>query len=173
MPDMASTTTNHAPVTAYVAFGANLGDRGRQIYEAVSRLSTTPGVETTKISPLIETAPVGGPPDSPPFLNGVAEVTTTLSPTALLHALQSIEKTLGRGREQRWEPRVVDLDLILYGDRMVSTDELSVPHPMMHQRRFVLEPLAALAPDAVHPMLNMTVSGLLESLLSVPPASRD
>lgn len=159
--------------TAYVGLGANVGDRARNLYEAIHRISTTPGVEGVKLSGLMETAAVGGPPESPPFLNGVLMVTTTLGSHSFLKVLMDIEKQMGRERASKWDPRVIDLDLLLFGDRIVSSDDLVVPHPMMHQRRFVLEPLAELAPNVVHPMLNMTVSGLLDSLHSVPPASRE
>lgn len=153
-----------AHTTAYIAIGSNLGDRARYCYSALARLSQHESISITKVSPLIETAPVGGPTGAPPFLNGAVEIDTTLGSHALFRELQAIEDALGRTRKERWEPRVIDLDLILFGDKIVSSDELIIPHPMMHQRTFVLEPLSTIAPDVVHPTLQMTMKGLLESL---------
>src|SRR5688572_15221794 len=133
-------------VVAYIAVGANLGDRRRNIEEAVRTLRLMRGVKVTRVSSLIENPAVGGPADSPDFLNGVVEVETTLGAHDLLDVLLDIERSMGRQRQQRWEPRVIDLDLILYGDRITETLSLVIPHPRMHERRFVLEPLAEIAP---------------------------
>lgn len=153
-----------AQTTAYIAIGSNLGDRARYCYSAISRLCGHAQISVSRLSPLIETAPVGGPVDAPPFLNGAIEIQTSLGSHALFNELQTIENDLGRVRKERWEPRIIDLDLIFYGDRIISSDELMIPHPMMHQRLFVLEPLSMIAPDVVHPTLQMTVKGLLENL---------
>lgn len=161
----------NSATVAYVAIGSNLGDRARHCYDAIAMLSTHPEIRISKASRLIETAPVGGPADSPPYLNGAIEVETTLGSHAMLHELNKIEKLLGREVAEKWAPRIIDLDLLLFGDKIISSDELIVPHPMMHQRRFVLEPLAAIAPDVVHPTLQMTMSGLLESMDGVSSAS--
>ena len=118
----------------------------------------------TAISELIETAPIGGPTWSPPYLNGAIAVETTLGAHALFTELRTIEHSLGRQHLERWGPRTIDLDLLLYGDRILSSNELIVPHPLMHERRFVLEPLAQIAPDANHPALQMSIKGLLETL---------
>jgi 2-amino-4-hydroxy-6-hydroxymethyldihydropteridine diphosphokinase len=152
------------PVIAYVALGANLGDRRANIRSAVSALDATPGVRVMRVSRLIENPAVGGPADSPPFLNGVAEVNTTLAPHALLARLLEIERSLGRERREKWEPRPIDLDLILYGDQVIDTPDLQVPHPLMQERRFVLEPLAGLAPGVVHPVSGLTVREMLADL---------
>lgn len=155
---------NGDTVTAYIGLGANTGDRGSNLYNAIARLSQTPGVTVRKLSRLMENPAVGGPEGSPPFLNGAAVVETTLGSHALMKTLLEIEKSLGRNRRDKWEPRPIDLDLLLYGDQIISSDDLIVPHPLMHERPFVLEPLAEIAPDAVHPTLQMSVGGLLENL---------
>jgi 2-amino-4-hydroxy-6-hydroxymethyldihydropteridine diphosphokinase len=148
-------------VTAYVAIGANLGDRHANIGTAIDALRATPGVSVTKQSTLIENPAVGGPPGSPPFLNGVIEIETTLSAHALLARFLEIERSLGRERTTKWAPRAIDLDLILYGNQVIDTPDLKVPHPLMHERRFVAEPLAEIAPDVVHPVFQQTARSLL------------
>jgi 2-amino-4-hydroxy-6-hydroxymethyldihydropteridine diphosphokinase len=155
-----------APITAYIAIGSNLGDRAANIHAAIEHLNQTPGNTThvNALSTLLENPAVGGPADSPPFLNAAAKVETTLGSHALLHRLLEVERQLGRTRRQKWEPRIIDMDLILYGDQVISSQELIVPHPLMHERRFVLQPLAEIAPDVIHPMLQMTMAGLLANL---------
>jgi 2-amino-4-hydroxy-6-hydroxymethyldihydropteridine diphosphokinase len=149
--------------TAYIALGANLGDREQNLRAALARLEETPGVRVAKVSAFREYPAVGGPPDSPPFLNGVAEVESALTPHALLGRLLDIERELGRERREKWGPRTIDLDLLLYGDQIIRTEHLTVPHPRLHERRFVLEPLAEIAPEAVHPIVNATITSLLTS----------
>ena len=130
---------------AYVGLGANLGDREGTIRAAVADL---PGV--VAVSTLRETDPVGIT-DQPRFLNGVAALETELAPRELLDALLAVERRLGRERGKRWGPRTIDLDLLLYGDEVIGEDGLTIPHPRLHERRFVLEPLADLAPLLVVP----------------------
>ena len=155
---------NSHATTAYIAVGANLGDRAKTIRAALDALATSPAISIIRVSRLIETAAVGGPPNSPPYLNAAAELHTTLGSHALLHRTLEIEKNLGRVRRQKWEPRPIDIDLLLFGDQIISSQELVIPHPLMHERRFVLEPLAEIAPEAVHPTLQMTIAGLLQNL---------
>jgi 2-amino-4-hydroxy-6-hydroxymethyldihydropteridine diphosphokinase len=150
--------------TAYIAVGSNLGDRRRTIEQAIEKLGASLGVRVLRRSALLENPAVGGPADSPAFLNGVVEIETTLDAHALLRRLLEIEQELGRDRRQRWEPRPIDLDLILFGDQEVQDDRLKVPHPRMHERRFVLAPLAEIAPEAVHPVLKKTARALLDGL---------
>ena len=130
---------------AYVGVGANLGDREATIRAALAAL---PGV--VGVSRLRETDPVGVV-DQPPFLNGAAAVETDLSPRELLDALLAVEHELGRERRERWGPRTIDLDLLLYGDETVDEPGLTVPHPRLHERRFALEPLLDLDPELAIP----------------------
>ncbi len=134
----------------YVGLGSNLGKRRRNIEAAISCLGAHPGVQVLRVSTLIETEPVGGAPQ-PRFLNGVAELEVELSPEELLQELLAIEKKLGRVRREKWGPRVIDLDLLFYNDCIIERPELQVPHPLAVERGFVLEPLAELAPELVHP----------------------
>jgi 2-amino-4-hydroxy-6-hydroxymethyldihydropteridine diphosphokinase len=131
---------------AYVGLGANLGDREATLRCAVDRLDEVDGVHVVAVSELRETDPVGVV-DQPRFLNGAVGVDTTLSPRQLLDALLGIERELGRVRDgERWGPRTVDLDLLLYEDLVVDEPGLRVPHPRLHERRFAVEPLAELDP---------------------------
>jgi 2-amino-4-hydroxy-6-hydroxymethyldihydropteridine diphosphokinase len=155
---------NSSAITAYLALGANLGDREKNIRAALTHLAASEGIAVMRISSLIENRAVGGGPDAPPFLNAAAEIKTTLGSHALLHRILQIEEKLGRVRRQKWEPRLIDIDLLLYGDVIISSQELVIPHPLMHERQFVLQPLAEIAPEAVHPALQMTVAGLLQDL---------
>lgn len=151
-------------VIAYIALGSNLGDRARLIRAALDALARAPGVNVTRVSTLHETPAVGGPEGSPPFLNAAAEIETTLSPRELLSLMLEIEQSLGRRRREKWSPRTIDLDLLLYADRIIDEPTLHVPHPLMHEREFVLRPLAEIAPDAVHPVLKLPIRKLLEVL---------
>jgi len=151
-------------VIAYIALGANLGDPAANLRRALELLKQSPGIEVIGVSSFIENPAVGGPANSPAFLNGAAEIGTTLSPRALLDRLLEIEKQLGRVRSEKWSPRTIDLDLLLYGSQIIDEQGLTVPHPLMHQRRFVLEPLSEIAPNVVHPVFNRTITDLLKSL---------
>lgn len=153
-----------APTTAYVALGANLGDRAHNLRDALRRLGATPGVRVTRVSTFVENPSVGGPPDAPPFLNGAAAVETTLDPHALLTRLLEIERELGRVRGERNDPRTVDLDLILYGDLILDAPHLTLPHPRMHERPFVLGPLAEIAGDAQHPVRRTSIRDMLAAV---------
>jgi 2-amino-4-hydroxy-6-hydroxymethyldihydropteridine diphosphokinase len=146
---------------AYVGLGANLGDREATIRRAVELLDAEEGVGVVAVSTLRETAPVGIV-DQPAFLNGVAVVETQLDPHALLERLLAVERRLGRTREgPRFGPRPIDLDLLVHGELRVESPGLTVPHPRLHERRFVLEPLAEVEPGLVVPG-----RGRVEDLLS-------
>jgi len=147
---------------AYVGLGANLGNREETLQRAVSLLTAAEGVEVLAVSEFSETDPVGVV-DQPRFLNGAVTVETTLSARGLLDALLAIEQSLGRERVERWGPRTIDLDLLLYGDEIVDEPGLRVPHPRLHERRFALEPLAELDPELVIPGRGR-VSELLAAL---------
>ncbi|HEX5037541.1 MAG TPA: 2-amino-4-hydroxy-6-hydroxymethyldihydropteridine diphosphokinase, partial [bacterium] len=129
------------------------------------------GAHVRRVSPLYETEAVlkPGQPPQPNFLNGVFEVETDLEPERLLDLLEAIERDLGRARKGDWSPRPVDLDILFYDDRVVSTDRLKIPHPGLAGRLFVLKPLADLAPDMVHPVLKKTIKELLWNFSSTPP----
>jgi 2-amino-4-hydroxy-6-hydroxymethyldihydropteridine diphosphokinase len=147
---------------AYVGLGANIGPREVTLLRAVDLLGDADDVAVLAVSQLRETEPVGVV-DQPPFLNGAARIETSLGPRELLALLLEIERSLGRVREERWGPRTIDLDLLVYGDRILDEPGLRVPHPRLPERRFVLEPLAELDPDLVIPGLGR-VSGALAAL---------
>jgi 2-amino-4-hydroxy-6-hydroxymethyldihydropteridine diphosphokinase len=147
---------------AFVGLGANVGDRERTIREALRLLDAHENVTVAAVSTLRETDPVGVV-DQPRFLNGVAALDTALPPRTLLDVLLDIERALGRVRTERWGPRTIDLDLLLYGDAVVDFPGLTLPHPRLHERRFVLEPLSDLAPELEVPGRG-TVADLLAGL---------
>ncbi len=147
---------------AYVGLGANLGSREETLRRAVELLGDADGMEVLALSQLRQTEPVGVV-DQPPFLNGAVEVDTIRTPRELLDLLLEIERSLGRVREERWGPRTVDLDLLVYGDEVVDEPGLRVPHPRLHERRFALEPLADLDPE-LHIPGRGAVSTLLAAL---------
>jgi 2-amino-4-hydroxy-6-hydroxymethyldihydropteridine diphosphokinase len=147
---------------AYVGLGANLGLREETIRRAVELLGRTPGLDVVAVSELRETDPVGVM-DQPRFLNGAAALETSLTARELLDLLLDVERELGRVRVERWGPRVIDLDLLLYGDETLDEPGLRVPHPRLHERRFALEPLAELDPELAIPGRGR-VSALLAAL---------
>lgn len=146
---------------AYVGLGANLGDARAVLAAACAELQALPGTRGLRCSPWFRSAPIDS--SGPDYLNAVACFDTTLSPQALLEALQRIENAHGRERPYRNAPRTLDLDLLLYADQSIATPTLTVPHPRMHQRAFVLLPLAVLAPNLVIPGRG-PISALLPSV---------
>jgi 2-amino-4-hydroxy-6-hydroxymethyldihydropteridine diphosphokinase len=148
--------------TAFVGIGSNLGDRETNLERALELLAAEDGIEIAAVSEIRETEPVG-PVEQGLFLNGAARVETSLAPRALLACLLTVENRLGRVREERWGPRTIDLDLLLYGDEQIDEPGLSVPHPRLHERRFALEPLADLDPGLEIPGQG-SVSALLAKL---------
>jgi len=149
---------------ASIGLGSNLGDRRLALEGAIAALTEAPGVVVRDRSSFHETEPVGGPSGQGSYLNAAAVLETTLGPFDLLRLLQAIEARFGRARTVRWSERTLDLDLLLYDDRIIDTPELVVPHPRFSTRRFVLAPLAEIAPGAVDPITNRTVAALLADL---------
>jgi 2-amino-4-hydroxy-6-hydroxymethyldihydropteridine diphosphokinase len=135
-------------ICAYVALGSNLGDRAAHLQHAVDGLAATEGITVVAVSRVYETDPVGGP-EQDNYLNAVVALETDLSPRALLSVGQALEAAAARVRGERWGPRTLDVDVLLVGDLRVSEPDLVIPHPRMYERRFVLVPLADVAPDLV------------------------
>ncbi len=156
--------------TAYIGLGSNLGDRRAHLDRALAELRGRLGVAVVRTSSVYETAPIGGPAGQGPYLNAVAELRTDLAPADLLRTLHEIESGLGRVRTEKDGPRTIDLDLLFYADVASGDPRLTLPHPRMHQRLFVLQPLAEIAPALVHPVLKRTITDLLSDLIGVRPA---
>lgn len=149
---------------AYIALGSNLGDRRQTMQRALEKLGQNDRLRVMRVSDFLENPAVGGPADSPPFLNAAAEIQTDLDAESLLEQLLKTEQSLGRHRREKWGPRTIDLDLLLFDNQIIHTDGLIVPHPLMHQRSFVLQPLAQIAPDAMHPQLEQTIAQLMAAI---------
>ena len=150
--------------TVYLGLGANLGKRRETLEAALAQLAAHPAIRVRTVSTLLETEPVGGPAGQPDYLNGAAEIETDLAPAALLAELKRIERDLGRRQGPRWGPREIDLDILLYGRLVLDGPDLTIPHARLRERRFVLEPLSEIAPDAIDPVTGLTVRELAARL---------
>jgi 2-amino-4-hydroxy-6-hydroxymethyldihydropteridine diphosphokinase len=150
---------------AYLSLGSNLGNREAQLREAEQRLSTLGSA--ISVSSYYETEPVEFT-NQPWFLNAALALETNLTPQDLMHSILQIERKMGRKRRQEKGPRTIDIDILLFGNQILNSSDVTIPHPAMHQRRFVLEPLAEIAPEARNPLLNKTVRELLAELPEGP-----
>ncbi len=155
----------------YLGLGSNEGDRLHHCREALKWLKESGDIRLLRVSSAYETEPVGEGYKGW-FINAVAEAETDLDPLSLLRNLKQIEEEMGRSNQAITPNRPIDLDLLLYGDLLLETEALSIPHPRLHQRRFVLEPLLELAPELVHPRLGKTMGALLENLSDPHQAGR-
>lgn len=155
----ASATLN----TAYIGIGSNMGDPLNNCQKAIDLVDHMDGTQVTGISPFYRTEPVGDTTQDW-YVNGVIRMETTFEPEGLLRSLMSIEANMGRVRRRKWEPRIIDLDILLYGNEVIETKDLLVPHPLMHQRGFVLVPMGQLDPGLIHPVLKKSMAQLLGDL---------
>ncbi|MFC1511286.1 2-amino-4-hydroxy-6-hydroxymethyldihydropteridine diphosphokinase [Candidatus Margulisiibacteriota bacterium] len=147
--------------TVYLGLGSNVGDREEYIEQAIFLLEKNPHIEVTRHSSSIETE-AEGKGNQPPFLNAALEIKTKLSPHKLLEVCHEIEVALGREREIEWGPRTIDIDILMYEDEIISDDKLQLPHPLLHERLFVLRPLREIAPNLMHPVLEKRMQSLYE-----------
>lgn len=148
---------------AFIGLGSNMGNKLANLKKAIEGFGKIQGTKVLTVSSLYKTEPVGDV-EQDWFVNAVAEVETGLTPRELLNKLLYIEKNLGRIRDERWGPRVIDLDILLYDDLVMDEEGLSIPHPYLHKRGFVLVPLAEIAPKVIHPKLKKTMSELMHGI---------
>ena len=150
-------------MNGFLGFGANLGDRKKNLAEAINALNSRPDVAVLRTSGVYETEP-WGLTDQPKYLNMVAEIATSISPDELLERVKKLEHDMGREEGPRLGPRLIDIDILLLEDLVVDEPDLTVPHASLHLRAFVLVPLAELTPDSVHPVLGVTIGHLAEQV---------
>lgn len=148
----------------YLALGSNLGNKEKNIKLGFKKIQNLPNTQLLKTASIYETLPIG-PGKQPKYLNTATKIRTELEPLELLLKLKEIEKDLGRKKRKHWGPRIIDIDILFYDNRVINTDSLIIPHPLLHRRKFVLEPLVEIEPEFKHPELEKTVSELLSDLL--------
>lgn len=151
------------PETIFIGLGSNLDQPAQNVRTAFAALSDIDGISSPQLSPLYQTPPYGVL-NQPEFINAVAKFQTTLAPHIILNFLLSIEEKMGRVRKEKWGPRLIDLDLLFYGDQVLEEDGLKIPHPGIPERDFVLVPLMDIAPEWQHPTLNKNIRALLTAL---------
>ena len=149
--------------TAYIGIGLNLGDKLSNCLSAIDRINTIPGSKVTARSDFYRTSPVGVE-EQDWYVNGVVAVTTNATAQHLLKSLLAIEADMGRERRRKWDSRIIDLDILLFGDDIIDEENLKVPHPMMHLRKFVLVPMVSMAPHLIHPILGKPLLALFSSI---------
>ncbi|MFH1361390.1 MAG: 2-amino-4-hydroxy-6-hydroxymethyldihydropteridine diphosphokinase, partial [bacterium] len=147
--------------TVYLGIGSNVGDREEYIEQAVFLFDKSPDIEVVRRSANYETEPEGNT-EQPAFINAVLVLKTKLDPHALLDLCHEVEATLGRERDVEWGPRTCDIDILLYGDKIISDENLQIPHALLHERLFVLKPLREVAPHVIHPIIEKSISALYE-----------
>jgi len=152
---------------AYIGIGSNLGDKSFNCRYSIDKINQLPGCHVSAVSAIFKTEPEGVT-GQPWYANCVVELSTTQVPSQLLKGLLSVESDMGRIRKKRWEARIVDLDILLFGQEIIESNNLIIPHSLLHKRRFVLEPLVQLVPDLVHPVFKLTIRELLNKL-PIPP----
>jgi 2-amino-4-hydroxy-6-hydroxymethyldihydropteridine diphosphokinase len=148
---------------AYIGIGSNIGNSHHNCLDAVKRIGLIPGCDLKRLSNLFLTEPIGVEGQDW-YINGVAEIETGILPHDLLKYLLGIESDMGRVRKEKWESRVIDLDILIYGEEVINDENLKVPHPFMHERRFVMSPISELAPDLIHPVIGKTMTELLKEI---------
>ncbi|TES93817.1 MAG: 2-amino-4-hydroxy-6-hydroxymethyldihydropteridine diphosphokinase [Candidatus Cloacimonadota bacterium] len=153
----------------YIGFGSNLLARRKNIEKALKFMNNAERIDVISVSPLYESEPYGYKEQSQ-FINGVAKITTSLSPFSLLIELKKIEREMGRRKVVRWGPRIIDLDILFYDNIIFNAQELVIPHPELHKRWFVLQPLNDIEPDLKHPVLKKNIHQLLQDLRRLKPA---
>jgi len=158
-----SVAKGYEALLAYIGIGSNLGEKLENCLRAVEAIGSDARNCLVRCSRFYRTEPMGKK-DQAWFINGVAAVETAMGPRELLEFLLSVEKEMGRARKERWGPRIIDLDILFYGDRVLNEEGLQIPHPRLHERRFVLVPLKEIAPGLVHPVFHRTVSQILGEL---------
>lgn len=149
----------------YISIGSNLNDPVSNCKESVHRLKSLPFLSVLKVSSFYETEPWGVVDEQENYINLALELETDLSPEKLLVILKGMEIAMGRVSLEKWQARIIDLDIIFYGNAVLESSRLTIPHPYCHQRRFVLEPLSEIAPDFIHPLFNKSIKSLLDSLI--------